>query len=196
MNTLETLFPRSRAQVLTLFMMNIGREFYLREVAHRTGLPVRAVQRELTRLTEAGILVRDDRGNRSYYTTNRQSPVVPDLRNLVLRTSAVADTLRESLALQDADISFAFVYGSFASGSETPRSDVDILVVGDRIDVHVINSWAMERETALGRRINYVILTVAEYEDRIRADDEFLHEVMANAKIMLIGDEPQTPATH
>jgi predicted nucleotidyltransferase len=187
-DVLKGLLPESRAKILTLFMLRPGRDLYLREVAKEADLPTRAVQRELGLLTRLGILVRSDRGNRSYYSVNPYCPVLAELKGLVLKTSGLGDSLRESLAQQGWRIEIAFIYGSCAARTETPDSDIDLMVVGD-VDVVLLNRWAARREAEVGRRINYSLFTHEEFAARVREGNEFVDSVVSGPKIMLIGNE-------
>ena len=65
---LEVLFSSTaRVQVLQLFLLNPERSFYQREIERETGQPLRAVQREVTRLAEIDLLSRSTEGNRVFY---------------------------------------------------------------------------------------------------------------------------------
>ena len=48
----------ARVKVLSLFLLNAGSEYYLREIAQKTGLAVRSVQRAVGGLVEIEILKR------------------------------------------------------------------------------------------------------------------------------------------
>ena len=73
-----------------------------------------------------------------------------------------------------------------ASGSDTGRSDIDLLVVGspDELALHDAVS-AVEEE--LGRTINYTLLSHRELKSRIRKKDPFLKRVLASEMIPFIG---------
>lgn len=92
------LGSRARATVLRFFMLDPSRAFYQRQIEQATGLPIRAVQRELERFTEVRLLYRYAEGNRAYYQVDRQFLLYPELRALVLKTAAPVDRLRGLLA--------------------------------------------------------------------------------------------------
>ena len=72
-------------------------------------------------------------GNRKHYQANPGSLVFEELRALVLKTVGLADVLRAALPPVSKDIRAAFVYGSVAKGQDTAASDVDLMVVSDRL---------------------------------------------------------------
>ncbi len=97
-----TLFASTaRAKVLQLFMLDPHRAYYQRQIEAATGLAIRAVQREVERLTKIGLLYRRSEGNRTYYQVDIQFPLFPELRGMVLKASEPVDRLRGMLAMDD-----------------------------------------------------------------------------------------------
>ena len=87
---LETLFTSTaRVEVLRLFLLKSDRRFYQREIERETGQPIRAVQREVKRLTEIELLTRSEEGNRVVYRVNSAFPLLPELTALVEKASGV-----------------------------------------------------------------------------------------------------------
>lgn len=79
----EALFSSTaRVQILQLFLLHPDRQFYQREVERVTEQPIRAVQREVTRLTEIGLLSRSEEGNRVYYGVDPGFPLLVPLTAL------------------------------------------------------------------------------------------------------------------
>lgn len=77
---LEGLFSSSaRVQVLRLFLLQPGSQFYQREIERETGQPIRAVQREVERLEEVGLLLREPEGNRVFYRINPNFALLSEL---------------------------------------------------------------------------------------------------------------------
>jgi DNA-binding transcriptional ArsR family regulator len=80
---LEVLFSSAaRVQVLQLFLQHPDREFYQREIERETGQPIRAVQREVKRLEEIGLLIRSSEGNRVFYRLDPAFPMLAELTAL------------------------------------------------------------------------------------------------------------------
>lgn len=94
------LASSARAEVLRLFLLDPSRAYYQRQIETVTGLAIRAVQRELDRLTEIGLLYRREEGNRAYYHVDTAHLVFSDLRGLVLKTAPTLDRLRASLTME------------------------------------------------------------------------------------------------
>jgi hypothetical protein len=80
---LEVLFSSTaRVQVLGLFLSHPRSQFYQREIERETGQPIRAVQREVERLSGIELLLRSEEGNRVYYHLNPEFPLVAELTAL------------------------------------------------------------------------------------------------------------------
>jgi predicted nucleotidyltransferase len=185
----EALWPQTRRRVLGLLFARPDRALHLRQIARDTGTAVSAVQREVNSLAEAGLLTRSQAGRQVNYQANRSSPVFSELRAFIMKTVGMADVLVEALAPLADQIEVAFVYGSCARGEETAASDVDVLIIGLDPDVIAINVALSDTGLNLGREINPVIMTAAEFRRRLTEGDHFLNAVTASPLIFLIGDE-------
>ena len=184
---LEELFSsKARADVLAFLLLNSARKFYQRQIAELTGLPIRAVQREVERLCGLGLLIREENGNRVYYRVNERASIFPELKRLVLKTRGPANQLRQ--ALQAENIRLAFVYGSFATGEESAMSDLDLFVVGD-ITSRRLSALTREVRDLLGREINTYLVTSEEYREKALQGDSFVQNVLSHPKVFIIGDE-------
>lgn len=190
---LEELFSsRARADVLALLFLNSRDRFYQRQIAELTGLPIRAVQREVEKLCTLELLIREENGNRIYYRANERAAVFPDLKRLVMKTRGPAYQLQQ--ALQGAEsIKLAFIYGSFASGEETAASDLDLFVVGG-IPGRRLSALMREASDTLGREINTYLTSSEECRRKVTEGDSFVQNVLSQPKVFIIGDEQELRA--
>ena len=186
----SSLFGRTRRNILALLFGRPDEAFYLRQVARETGAGVGAVQRELAGLTRAGLITRTPRGIQVFFQADRSSPVFSEIKSLMEKTTGLADVVRSALAELDARglVSFAFLYGSVATGTHGPSSDVDLMIIGDTKLLELIPA-VREAQDRLGREINPTVYPVAELQDRLKARDHFISRVLERPKIMLIGTE-------
>jgi predicted nucleotidyltransferase len=90
-------------------------------------------------------------------------------------------------ALGTEGIAFAWVFGSMASGAATAGSDVDLLVVGSVGLREVVRRLSPVQEK-VGREVNPVVWTRAEFERRRAARDAFLSRVMGGPRLPVVGD--------
>lgn len=177
-----------RQKVLTLLLLHPDQHFHVREIARLTGTSAGTLHKELARLALAGVLVRDVVGNQVRYGANRQCPIFPELSGILRKTAGLADVLKEALADLSGRIALALVFGSVARGEEGPRSDVDVLLVGEIGFAEVVRALH-EAQARIGREINPVVLSPAEFRQKASGGDAFLVEVLGNEKLYLMGDE-------
>ena len=182
------LFGKTRRAVLGLLFLHADRSYYVREIVRAADVGQGSVQRELRNLTAAGIIDREERGKQVHYRANRQSPVFEELRSLMVKTTGLADVLREALYPLADTIRVAFVYGSMATGEMDARSDVDLMVVGD-VGFGAVVTALQEAQQKLSREVNPTVYPPAEFRQKLRANHHFLTRVTVGPKVFLIGDE-------
>lgn len=184
----EALFGKTRGLVLGLFFTHPNEDFYMRQLARILGLGQGALQRELRRLTEAGILLREPRGRQVHYRANRECPIYADLQGLMLKTIGLADVLRSALTPLGKRIEAAFVYGSMAKGILTASSDVDVMVIGEASFGEVVAALNPTQDT-LRREVNPSVYSADEFQHRVKDGHHFITAVLDGPKLFLIGGE-------
>jgi hypothetical protein len=119
------------ARLLALLFGQPDRRFQSSELVRLAKSGNGATQRVLSRFTAAGLVTVAELGNQRHYQANRDSPIFAELHGLVMKTVGVVEPLRRALEPEAAKIRLAFVYGSIAKGTDTAKSDVDLLLVSD-----------------------------------------------------------------
>ena len=190
MRTLDALLPKTRQGILAATLVQPEKAWYASELAQRLGVPSSSLQRELQDLTEAGILKTHKQGRMVYYQANRESPVFPDLRGLMLKTAGLVDVLAQALKPVASKVTTAFVYGSIAAGSEDSNSDIDLMVVGDVSPQDLALPLRRARES-LGREINPTVYSPAEFERKRAAKDHFLTQVLDKPRLLVLGNKDE-----
>jgi uncharacterized protein len=184
------LFGSVRREVLVLLMGRADEQFYLREILRAVGGGSGAVQRELKQLTDAGLVRREVRGNHVYFSANTDAAIFPELQAIVQKTAGTVDIVRASLGplVRERQIDVALVYGSVASGKQTSRSDVDLLIVGD-ITLEEVIPALRKAEARLGRDVNPSLFSPKEFRDKLKRGSAFLKRVSAGPKLFVVGDD-------
>jgi predicted nucleotidyltransferase len=184
------LLPQTRRALLGLLYGVPDRAFYLREIAARVGSGMGQVQRELGRLTQAGILRRFEQGRHVFYQADRRCPIFGELRGLVVKTLAGSDHLRRVLGELEDRIVVAFVFGSVARGDDRAESDLDLFVVGD-VSLQEVVAAVDPIQQALGRQIQPTVYPPAELRSKFEGGHHFLTAVLADKKIFVIGTQDE-----
>jgi predicted nucleotidyltransferase len=184
---LKLLSSRVRVRLLDVFLSSPGARFYVRELERKTGEDIRNIHQELQNLEGLGLLKSEVQGKQKYYSVNEEFFLYPELKAIIFKTTGVQGSLKDALAKLEG-IEAAFIYGSYATGDESERSDIDILIIGEP-DLMALNEIVNELEEKLSREINYMAFDREEFEKRKRNKDAFITEVLKAKKIMLIGSE-------
>jgi len=190
----DALFAGTRQKLLAALFGDTARSFYARELIGLAGSGSGAVQRELERLTASGLVTANAVGNQKHFRANAESPVFDELCAITRKTFGLADPLRKALQPLAARIRAAFVYGSVAKREDTAASDIDLLVIADKLSYGDLIEALMSSATALDRRVNPTVLTTREWTKRLGAKSSIVTRVMAQPKIWVIGSDDELSA--
>ena len=189
MSASDLLFPNQyRRRVLSLLLMNPQKWLHLRELARLTASSPGTLKKELDALTAAGLLNTQKMGNQIQFSANVAHPVFPELSGLIRKTTGLHDVLVSALLPLTDLVEVAFVFGSIAKATETSRSDVDVMVIGEASFGQVVNAL-FDAQTTLAREINPKIMTRAEWESKRVDHNTFVQELMDKPKIFIVGAE-------
>ena len=185
----DALFSGTQQRVLGLLFGQPERSFYATELINLAGVGSGAVQRELARLAQSGLVTIKAVGNQKHYQANPTSPIYAELCGLVRKTVGLAEPLRVALAPLAQQIKAAFVYGSIAKKEDTSSSDIDLMLVSDTLTFADVVLALQAVTELLGREVNPNIYTVQDFAKRLREGGSFVTRVMAQPKVWLIGGE-------
>ena len=189
----NALFSKTQQKVLGCLYTDPDRSFYVNEIVQRAGMGIGTVQRELEKLSKAGILTVRKIGNQKHYQANRESPIFEELYALVLKTFGMASALRKTLETLAVKIKTAFIFGSVARGTDHASSDIDIMIISDSLAYPDLMAVIPEAESKLGRTVNLRLFSISEFSKKLGADSSFVQRVIKQPKIFLIGTENDIP---
>jgi len=181
------LFSGTQQRVLGFLFGQPERSFYATELINLAGVGSGAVQRELARLAQSGLVTVKPVGNQKHYQANPASPIYEELCGLVRKTVGLAEPLRAALAPLAPQIKAAFVYGSIAKKEDTVSSDIDLMLVSDTLTFGEAILALQAATKLLGREINPNVFTRQDFAKRLKEGRSFVSRVMAQPKIWLIG---------
>src|SRR3989441_12263760 len=181
-----SLFGRSRVRerILFEFFAKPGTSAHVREMARRVKASAPTVGAELAELARLGVLQTQTVGRSLVYSVNDKSPLLGEIRALVQKTIGIEGLLAkafEGLAGVDA----AYIFGSYAAGTDRASSDVDLLVIG-RPNRVALSEKLAPVERAIGRDVNVVTKTEAQVRER-RGVDAFWRQVLGKPMIHVAG---------
>ena len=183
----DFITSKSRVKLLSVFLSFPSDMFHVRELVRRTGDEINAVRRELSHLEKKGVLVKEPRANRLYYSLSKNYPFYFDLLRLRTKVTGLgSEILKNRVKL--GKIKFAMFSGKFARGIRKEPDEVDLLIVGTVV-LPELALLIRDEEKRLNREINYTVMTEEEFSFRRQKRDPFIVSILSGSRVMLLGDE-------
>ncbi len=187
-NLSDIITSKVRIKILELFFSNLKELYHVRGIVREIGEEINAVRRELTKLEADGILRKEPRGNRIYYSVRSEHPLFGDLVSMVSKTTGLGKSIIDNKN-KIGKISVVMFSGKFVRiKNKKHDEDVDILVVGDVVLPELASIIRVE-ESKRNREINYTVMSREEFDFRKKRRDPFLLGILSESRIMVIGDE-------
>ena len=183
----DALFTTTQQRVLGILFGHTDRSFYLNELIGLAAVGAGAVQRELKRCMDAGLITMTKVGNQKHYQANHASPLFEPLVDIVIKTVGLADPIKLALGAIEGQIKVAFIFGSVAKKTDTSASDIDLMVISDTISYADVFAALEATTQRLGRPINPTVYTYGEWSRRLKENNSFTTRILAQPKIWLIG---------
>ena len=93
----DALFSATQQRVLGMVFGQPDRSFYATELINMLGVGSGAVQRELARLAESGLVTVRKVGTQKHYQADPNSPIYHELCGIMVKTVGLAEPLRNAL---------------------------------------------------------------------------------------------------
>jgi len=184
----DIITSKVRIKILELFFSNIREIYHVRGIVRETDEEINAVRRELSKLEADGVLRKEPRGNRIYYSVRPEYALFGDLKSIVAKTTGLGKAIIENRN-KIGKVSFVMFSGRLVEGKDKKREDdVDILVVGDVV-LPELASIIRAEESKKGREINYTVMGRDEFDFRKKRRDPFLLGILSGSRFMIIGNE-------
>jgi len=184
----DIITSKVRIKILELFFSNLREIYHVRGIVRETGEEINAVRRELSKLEKDGILRKEPRGNRIYYSIRPEHSFFGDLISMAAKTTGLGKAIIENRN-KVGKISFVMFSGKFVEYKDRKREDgVDILVVGEVVLPELASIIRIE-ESRRGKEINYTVMGRDEFDFRKKRRDPFLLGILSESRFMIIGNE-------
>jgi len=190
----DALFSNTQQRVLAYLFGQPERSFFATELIKLAGGGSGAVQRELARLEDSGLVMVTRLGTQKHYQANPKSPIFSELCGIAQKTVGLAEPLRDALKPLAKRIAAAFVYGSVAKKKDTAASDIDLMVISGKVTYADLFTVLEEVSARLGRKVNPTVYSPQELSKRVKQGNAFVTRVLTQPKIWLIGDESDLAA--
>jgi hypothetical protein len=186
---LTALFgSKARVRVLRLFLLNADTSFGVAEIAEKTQLPSREIQKELRMLERIDFVKARRTKRRKIYALNEEFPLREDL--LVLLTHATVSPEYAALKRIEkiGEVHLALISGAFLNYT---KARTDMFIVVNNVSRKRLANWIRALEAEMGREICYVLMTLDEFRYRVNMTDRFLRDFLEGPYDVVVDQIPQ-----
>ena len=170
MSLADFLLTPGLQRVLGATLLQPDRSFTLRELLQLANSGRGSTQKQVDRLVEAGVLREGARrGRQRSIRANTEFILYPELLSIARKSFAVVEPLKEALAPFADRITSAFVFGSVAKGSDSGKSDIDLIIVGSAPLLELSEVLHLA-EQGLMRPLNFSLYEPAEWAALLGSD--------------------------
>lgn len=183
----EKLFgSKTRAKLLSLFLNNSEKSYYVREITRKIDEQINSVRRELANLKSLDLVSSQAKKGRLYYSVNKKSELYPELKKIFTKAGK-EESLDKEVDMAKAikklgDISYAALLGYFVKDNSSP---IDVFVIG-KVNRRRLKTFISQLEKETGKELNYSLMSLDEFEQRKLMFDRFVTEIMASPKNVLV----------
>lgn len=147
----------TQGKLLAELYLHPEKERTATELARCVGTTLPNASRELNRMVTAGYLTVRSSGRNRYLRVNDQHPLYQPVADILRYAYGPVSVLATVLGRVEG-VEQAFIYGSWAarlSGEAGPDpQDIDLLVVGDNVDLDALDEEVENARIQLGREVN------------------------------------------
>ena len=182
----EICGSEQRYRVLKTLFGNPGRAWHLRGLASAAGVDPSNVSKLLPKLMDAGLVERVRGEPSARYRARGDNPLLGALSALFSQASDLVADLRAVADRLSGDVA---IFGSTASGTDLPESDVDVLVVSS---MSQIAAQAAFKPVARRhkRPINVTVIEAKKLQAELAKGSVFWKDVLSGPTVPLKGTLP------
>lgn len=194
MEVLAKIFgSEAKVRILRLFLFNPSETYDITDVSRRTKVKRAEAKREIENLDVVGLVrrrrfVKEARSNGKKrlksltffkkkvtgWLLNEKFIYLNELRNLLINTILLRESDIVSRLARAGKLKLVVVSGVFL---EQWDSRVDLLVVGDRLKMGVIEGVMRRIEAEIGRELKYSVLETQDFQYRLAMYDKLVRDV-------------------
>jgi predicted nucleotidyltransferase len=176
-----------RKKIIILFIYNQNKEYYLSEIAKFIKTSPGTTQRELNRLLKINLITMRKSGGLNVYKLNKKFNLLKEIESIVKKTIGIEIELT-NLLNEIENITFSFIFGSYAKGGLKSDSDIDIFIIGKPWEDEVFEA-IKKVEDLIKREINFHICSEKEFKKNL--NNNYFYEDIVKDHILIKGNKDE-----
>lgn len=182
------LVSKVRIKLLKLYLSDPSQSYHVRGITRLLDEEINAVRRELERMAKVKLVRSERKGNRLYYSVRTDFQYYNEFSALIQKEFGLGQEIIKS-AKKLGDVSYAWLTKFYTKQVQKGPNDVDLVVIGDKIDFGELARHVKSAEEETGRQINYTVMGLHEFDLRKQRRDKFVMDLFLSSRVMLVGDE-------
>lgn len=170
-------------KILGYYLINNGQKSYSLELARILSVDPGNLSRQLKELEKEGLMESEVVGRQRYFFLNKQYPLLSEIKRIHEVKFSLPLLLKEVLAPLGG-LKEAYIFGSYAKGSLSADSDIDLLLIGSH-DAFAARKAVLSLQKRLGREISIIDFSEEEYQNKKNSDD-FLKNVFGGQYVKIV----------
>src|SRR5579864_7161041 len=179
-------------KILELYLDDYKKSLHLREISREAQIDVKAIQLQLQKLEKINVLSSIIRGRNKDYSLNLNNvttkyylimaeifaSIIHLKKNFMIKkiVEEIENKIHDPLIL----------FGSFAKGTYTKESDVDIFMIGDK---KINTGLIIEATSMVGRKISVKSTSREQFLEGLRNNDPLIKEIVSNHIVLKGADQ-------
>jgi len=181
---LEQLFDSPiKVKLLKLFLRNPETSFEFKEIISRTKAKTPVARRQVKKLESIKFITAKWKKKKKSYSINSGFDFYNELKTLVLKSSPASKKKILKHLRTLGRINLAIISGVFVN---IDNARIDLMIVGDSIKNNKLITFIKDLESEVGREIDYVVLSTADFKYRYDMFDRFIKDVLEKPHEKLI----------
>lgn len=172
---------RIRSNLLKIFFLNKGKNFYIRELARIIETSAGNTRKELLKLEQERLLKSTKKANLVLFQVNEKYPLYKEFESIIKKTLGIEHELEKALK-KIKGVEFAFIFGSYAKGDLKTSSDIDLFIIGDINEDDLITK-IQNVETNTNREVDFHIAKPKEFLKNL--NEKFFYKDIIKEYILL-----------
>ncbi len=171
---LKNIFTsNARVKLLTLFLLNPEKEFFVRELTRELDEQINSVRRELDNLKKIGLLRSKTKNRKKYFVVNTSFIFYKELRSMIIKSNNSSENLVKNISKMG-NLEFLLVSGLFLQ----KKSPVDLLIVGD-LDKDQLEGFLDQLDAE--EAIKFSLLSSKDFLYRLKCRDQFILDLIQDS---------------
>ena len=178
------IFNTTSMRIMQYFFEKPYEQIHLRELSRKTNTSTYSTKTIIDELVNQRILLEKKQGNQRCMTSNMENQFFRQIKIAFsikkIQDSQIIQHLEEKIPA----ISSIILYGSTAQGKDDEKSDIDLLIIGQKTKIDI-----SKYEKVTNKEINLLIMKWSEWRQHANQNKPFYREIVKDG-IALLGDIP------